>query len=178
MRLIAEPEFTTWAASVGIASHPRFPSNLAFVQALDSHRAWLPTGRITDLPGFLQTAVGIASGDGETLLYRKGGGSWFEGDDAPIGNHIIDRVLEAIGVPQHFNGALSFEATEWRDLYLVISTFFVWGWSVGEDLYIIPRNASSMLMTSHHGELVAKCSNEAALLHFEAEMLRCEYSAR
>ena len=178
MQLVAQHDFAKWAASVGIGQHPRFPLNLAFIQAPDSHREWLSTGRITDLPGFLQTAVGIASVDGATLLYRKGGDSWYEGEDAPIGNHIIDRVLAAIGVPREFAGALSFDSTEWRDLYLVISTFGVWGWSVGEDLYIIPRNGSCMLMTSHHGELVAMAPTEEALVRFEAEMVRCGYPSR
>jgi hypothetical protein len=178
MQLVAESEFVSWAAGIGIARHPRFPLNLAFVQEPDCQKSWLPTGRVTDLPGFLQTAVGLASGDGGTLLYRKGGQSWYESEDAPIGNHIIDRVLAAISVPREFAGALSFESTEWRDLYLVISTFFVWGWSVGEDLYIIPRNGSCMLMTSHHGELFAMCPAGEALAQFEAEMLRCEFPAR
>ena len=130
------------------------------------------------LPGFLQTAVGLASGGDATLLYRKGGESWYEDEDAPIGNHIIDRVLAALGVPRDFAGALSFESAEWRDLYLLISTFFVWGWSVGEDLYIIPKNGSCMLMTSHHGELFAMCPTVAALARFEAEMAKRDYRAR
>ena len=178
MQLVAEDEFVGWATEVGIARHPRFPLNLAFIQTPDSYQSWLPTGRITDLPGLLQTAVGIASSDGATLLYRKGGESWYEGEDAPIGNRIIDRVLEALAVPRDFAGALSFEATEWRDLYLVISTFFVWGWSVGEDLYIIPKNGSCMLMTSHHGELFAMCPTVDALTRFEAEMAQRDHPAR
>ena len=178
MQLVAEDEFVRWTAGVDIARHPRFPLNLAFVQTPDNYQSWLPTGRITDLPGFLQTAVGIASRDGATLLYRKGGGSWYEDADAPIGNQIIDRVLEALEVPRDFAGALSFEGAEWRDLYLVISTFFVWGWSVGEDLYIIPKNGSCMLMTSHHGELFAMCPTVEALARFEAEMAQCDLLAR
>jgi hypothetical protein len=178
MRLTAEAEFVDRTAAVGIGRHPRFPLNLAFTQAPDCQRSWLPTGRVSDLPGFLQTAIGIATGDGPVWLYRKGGGSWFEGEDAPIGNHIIDRVLEGIGVPREFAGALAFEGQEWRDLYLVISTFFVWGWSVGEDLYIVPASGSCVLMTSHHGEFIAAYPSADRLDEFEAEMDRCGHPAR
>jgi hypothetical protein len=172
MQLVAEDEAEQWMAEGGIGRHPRFRLSLAYSQAPDLQESWLPTGRITDLPGFLQTAVSLAAGGGPILLYRKGGGSWYEGDDAPIGNHIIDRVLEAIGVPREFAGALSFDATEWRDMYLVISTFFIWGWSVGEDVYIIPGSRTCLLMTSHHGELFATCPTVEALAAFAADMAR------
>jgi hypothetical protein len=86
--------------------------------------------------------------------------------------------LRGIGIPDAFQGALSFDAVEWRDLYLVISTFFVWGWSVGEDLYIIPKNGSCILMTSHHGELFVQFPATDALARFEADMERSGFSAR
>lgn len=178
MQLVPEAEAAKWMAGVGIGIHPRFPSHLAFVEEPDCQTSWLPTGRVCDLPGFLQTAVGLAQEHGSVWLYRKGGGSWYEDEDAPIGNQIIDRVLAALGVPRDFYGALAFEFVEWRDLYLVISTFIVWGWSVGEDLYIIPTTGSCMLMTSHHGELFGLFPAEDALAKFEAEMTRLEFPSR
>ena len=84
----------------------------------------MPSGLVSDLPGFLQTIVGIASEDRALWLYRNFAGSWYEAPDAPIGNHIIDRVISAIGVPREFEGAVGFNGTERRDLYLMISTFF------------------------------------------------------
>jgi len=178
MNLIPEAEFARWRSDVDILPHPRFPSSLAFRQAPDCQQSWLPAGRITDLPGFLQTAVSLARGDGSVCLYRKGGGAWYEGDDAPIGNHIIDRVLQGLGIPRDFEGAISFVGREWRDMYLLISTFFVWGWSVGEDLYIIPENVSCVLMTSHHGELFAMFPGTEALAQFQAAMASSGHPAR
>jgi hypothetical protein len=178
MQLVLESDFAKWRAGAGIETHPRFALDLVFGQNPDCQRSWLPTGRITDLPGFLQTAVGLVSDRGAILLYRKGGGSWYEDDDAPIGNHIIDRVLEALGVPRDFQGALAFEGHEWRDLYLVMSTFAVWAWSVGEDLYIFPKNGSCVLMTSHHGELFAKFPTAEALGRFHGAMERSGHPAR
>lgn len=178
MQLVPDSDVTDWMAGIGITSHPRFPLKLVFSDAPDCQQSWLPTGRITDLPGFLQVAVGLATDGGQVLLYRKGGGSWYEGEDAPIGNHVIDRVLHGIGIPEAFQGALSFEAAEWRDLYLVISTFFVWGWSVGEDLYIVPKNGSCILMTSHHGELFAHFPGADARVAFVAAMAEAGLSAR
>jgi hypothetical protein len=178
MQLVPEGDFARWRENAGIGAHPRFPLNLAFDKAPDFQASWLPSGRVTDLPGFLQTAVSLASAEDAVLLCRKGGGSWYEGDDAPIGNHIIDRVLEAVGVPHNFQGALAFEASEWRDLYLVVGTFAVWGWSVGEDLYIVPRNGSCMLMTSHHGELFGTFPTAEALGTFRVEMENSGHPAR
>jgi len=165
-------------ARAGIATHPRFLLNLAFVQAPECQATWIPIGRISDFAGFLQTAVAIASSDGSVWAYRKGGGTWYEGSDSPIGNHIIDRVVATLGVPLDFAGALGFDGPEWRDLYLLISTFFVWGWSVGEDLYIIPKNGSCLLMTSHHGELRANFPNEATRSRFCDDMDQAGHPAK
>lgn len=178
MQLSLETEFRRWMERMGIGPHPRFPQALTFTKAANCQESWLPTGRISDLPGFLQTAVGIASRDGAVWLFRKGGGGWYEGADAPIGNHVIDRVVASLGVPTDFEGALGFEGTEWRDLYLLISTFFVWGWSVGEDLYVIPKNGSCFLMTSHHGELFAGFPTEEALARFRSDMDRAGHPAQ
>ena len=172
-----ESEFAKWRAAAGIVNHPRLSLNLVFGQHPDCRRSWLPSGRIVDLPGFLQTALDFVSDEEATLLYRKGGGSWYEDDDAPIGNQIIDRVLDAVGVPRTFQGALAFDSVEWRDLYLVISIFAVWGWSVGEDLFIIPKNGSCVLMTSHHGELFANFPSEEALEKFRDSMERAGHPA-
>jgi hypothetical protein len=178
MQLLLDADFTKWRAAAGIANHPRFPLNLVFSQDPKGQRSWLPTGRITDLPGFLQAAVTLVSDQGPVLLYRKGGDTWYEDEGAPIGNHIIDRVLEAVGVPRDFHGALAFDNHEWRDLYLVISTFAVWGWSVGEDLFIIPKNGSCVLMTSHHGELLANFPSAEALEQFRKSMEGAGHPAR
>jgi len=178
MQLLPEQDFSQWMDRGGIGAHPECPLNLTFIRAPGCRASWLPTGRVSDLPGFLQTALGVASTGGSVWVYRKGGGVWYEGSDAPIGNHIIDRVLAAIAVPLEFAGALGFDRTEWRDLNLLISTFFVWGWSVGEDLYVIPKNGSCLLMTSHHGELFADFPSEVALSRFRSQMLQAGHLAR
>lgn len=180
--LIADEEFLAWAAAtIGIVPDPHFspPLTLVFAEDRGFTRVWFPGPIVSDLPGFIDSALSAASAAGPFYLYRRGGGSWYEQIDPAYGlvrNEIIDRVVATTGIPEDFSGAIALRRSEWRELLTIITAFYVFGWSVGEDLHVVPENGSCLLLFSHHGELCVEFADESALQSFVAEMARSGYS--
>ena len=93
---------------------------------------------------------------GPWWLWRRGGGPWMDefGEEGGLRNASLDRLLEALGYGGA-SGALRLGAKELPDLWLIVNAFFVFGWSVGEDLYVIPEDCSCVLLFSHEGHVEA-----------------------
>ena len=177
MEFIPEEQFLTWAAEAGIIPDPHFsaPRTLIFAGDQEHSRFWMPPPIVSDLPGFIGTALDCASETGPYCLYRRGGGTWydkFDPADGLVRNEIIDRIVETTGVPEDFAGAIKLAASEWKDTLTLISAFYVFGWSIGEDLHIVPDDRSCVLMVSHHGELQGQFPTAEHMEAFVAGMAR------
>lgn len=77
------------------------------------------------------------------------------GAEGGLRNASLDRLLEALGYGGG-SGALRLGAKELPDVWLIVNAFFVFGWSVGEDLYVIPEDCSCVLLFSHEGYVEAR----------------------
>ena len=60
-------------------------------------------------------------------------------------------MLVALGAPAGTNGVIAFERSELTRLASLFLITSIFGWSVGEDLYIVPDNARCILKVDHHG---------------------------
>lgn len=178
MELISEAEFWAWAADHGIGPHPKFgkTGSLAFVNEPSLWKPWTPPTVISDAPAFIAAALGTAMNNGTFLLWRRGGGVWHDGPDTTARNEAIDLALRAAGVPPQHTGALRLSLdSDLAVLWLVVLAFFVYGWGVGEDLYILPENASCFMMVSHHGELIVTSPSTEHQDEFTSAMGRLGY---
>lgn len=178
MELISEADFWAWATDNGIGPHPTFgkTGSLAFLSASNLWKPWMPPTIISDSPAFITAALDSAMPDGTFLLWRRGGGVWREGPDTTARNEAIDLALRGARVPPEHSGALRLSpASELPALWVIVLAFFVYGWGVGEDLYIIPENASCFLMVSHHGELIVTSPSIKHQNEFTSAMVRLGY---
>ena len=133
-------------------------------------RFWMPPPVVSDLLNFLNAALDSASTSGPFYFYRRAWSSWHYGDDGSVRNQIVDRMVGAAGVPPDFFGALRLSQSEWREILTIISAHYVFAWSVNEDLFIIPEDASCIPMVSHHGELRGTFPSENNLTKFVSAM--------
>ncbi|PYR48027.1 MAG: hypothetical protein DMF89_17360 [Acidobacteria bacterium] len=78
--------------------------------------------------------------------------------------------MERCAVQRDFSGALQFNNHETRDLLLLVANYYVFAWSAGEDLNILPDDGSCILMVSHHGELQGDFPDSQRLDAFVAFM--------
>ena len=75
-----------------------------------------------------------------------------------------------VAIPRGFAGALGFAPSKWSQMLTVLIPFYVLGWQVGNDVYILPESRDGLLMIGHHGELTGSFPNEPALHRFTAAM--------
>ena len=176
--LLSETEFWAWAAEHQIGLDPQFGTtgSLAFLSAPNLWKPWRPPGLISDAPAFITAALETVMPAGSFLLWRRGGGAWYDGPDGIERNRAIDFTLRGVGIPEDHRGALQLSLADLAELWVVVLAFFVYGWGVGEDLYILPLDGSALLMVSHHGELVVTSPSVEHQEQFTRAMLTLGYA--
>jgi hypothetical protein len=183
MELIEPEAFRSWAAERGIMDDPHFPKSgvLDFRDApRGCSRGYETPPHASDLPGFLSTLMEGAAPSGPFVLFLRNGAPWFTGtgyDEGPIVEQLRDRIVRTLPIPMEFAGALRFVVGEWRDVLMLLATFLVYGWCVGDDLHLIPEDGNCILMTSHHGYVSVRCPDWGPLATFEQHMSTNGYRA-
>lgn len=168
MRVVANEDFLRWANAGGLILDPRYQHSLQLVFRDDPDRCrfWVPAGVPSDLPGFLATSITLASVSGPYWVRPRGGGRFIHGETASFREGLIDRALAAVAIGPDVWGALVFDRTDWGDLLFVATAFFTFGWSVRQDLEIIPEDRSCCLMLGHHGEMTVQFATAERLAEF------------
>lgn len=78
-------------------------------------------------------------------------GSWPDSVDYRRVNDIIElRILRGLGLPLGSADIVEFSHNELDTLVTLVFSTTIFGWSVGEDLYIVPDHARYILQTDHH----------------------------
>jgi hypothetical protein len=178
MQIINEIAFRQWLAVGSIYPTPEVGEidTISFSQSSATSGIWFPSMIPSKLPGFIAAALQAISPHGRYYLLRRGGGKWQEGNlDGPISNRIIDDVLQLYGVHSTATGALCFLESDWKQLTAIIAAFYVHGWSVGEEVYILAEERDAILRTSHHGELLGQFPSAKHFDQFVSAMERAGY---
>ena len=156
MQILEDVRFFGWLQQRGIIADPERGTGdrLTFAEGGTEERRWLPGGIVSDVPDFTWALLNAAMQGGPWWVWRRGGGPWMDefGDEGGLRNASLDRMLGALGYGGG-SGALRLGVKELPDLWLIVNAFYRFGWSVGEDLYVIPDDCSCMLLFSHEGHV-------------------------
>jgi hypothetical protein len=68
---------------------------------------------------------------------------------------------KGLGLPLGTADVVKFERAELDKLVTLMFSTTVFGWSVGEDLYIVPDNARHIVQTDHHNVIHVSCRTSA-----------------
>jgi hypothetical protein len=169
MQILEDVRFFGWLQQFGIISDPLWGTGdrLTFAEGPPVERRWRPAGIVSDVPGFVSAALDAAQAGGPWWLWRRGGGPWMDefGSEGGLRNASLDRLLEGLGYGGA-SGALRLGIKEMTDVWLIVNAFFLFAWSVGEDLYVVPDDCSCILLFSHEGWLEARFPDEARAAAF------------
>lgn len=154
MQILEDVRFLAWLQQRGIIADPHWSTGdrLIFAEGTPVERRWRPGGIVSDVPDFTWGMLNAAMQGGPWWMMRRGGGPWMDefGEEGGLRNASLDRLLEGLGYGGG-SGALRLGIKELPDLWLIVNAFFVYAWSVGEDLYVIPEDCSCVLLFSHEG---------------------------
>lgn len=154
MRALTEAEFLSWSADRGLALDPQYPDSavLSFRSGSTDARFWEIPDRPERRPYFLASLLDLL-GDWKSCFAWRHLGSWpaLEHIDSERINDVIEyQILKGIGLPMGSGSVVEFARGDHPALVTLLFSTTIFGWSVGEDLYVVPDNARFILQTDHH----------------------------
>ena len=126
---------------------------LSFVPDPDLDRFWEVPEEPERRPYFIELMLKVI-GNWQSCYVWRHLGRWPEEPNYQRPNDKVEyQILSGIGLPMGTADIIMFENKDLDKLVTLIFSTTIFGWSVGEDLYIIPDNAQYILKTDHHGVL-------------------------
>jgi hypothetical protein len=166
MQLISEAEFLDWAARNGLHLDPQYPHSavLTFRDTLIEARFWEVPGE-PHLRAFFIGSLLQLLGPWEICYAWRHLGSWPASADPARLNDVVElRILKGLGLPLGTNDVVKFSRQEFDKLLTLLFSTTIFGWSVGEDLYVVPDHAQALVQTDHHDAVHVVC-REAGDIH-------------
>lgn len=163
MKTLTEAAFLAWAEGAGLGLDPQYPDSAVLVFRPDPHqeRFWEIPAEPECRPYFILSLLELMGEWQECYVWRHLG-SWPESADPRRINDIVEwRILQGLGIPLGTADVLTFERAELDKLVTLMFSTTVFGWSVGDDLYIVPDHARYIVQTDHHNVMHVSCRSAA-----------------
>ena len=163
MRRLSEPQFLEWARSRALHLDPQYPESavLRFRDVPGEARFWEVPFEPFRRPYFILSLLNLL-GDWRVCYAWRHLGSWPQSVDPGRINDVIERtILKGLGLPLGTSDVVAFSRDELAELVTLILSTTIFGWSVSEDLYIVPDHGRAFLQTDHHDVIHAFCSDPA-----------------
>jgi hypothetical protein len=151
MTTLTESAFLAWAERMGLCLDERYPESAVLVFRTDQEdRFWEVPFEPERRPHFILSLLELMGAWQQCYTWRHLG-SWPHAVDPSRVNDVVERrILEGLGLPMGTADIVRFERQELDKLVTLVFSTTIFGWSVGEDLYIIPDHARYVIQTDHH----------------------------
>ncbi len=159
MKTLTETAFLEWAEGAGLSLDPQYPRSAVLVFSPDPNQArfWEVPAEPELRPYFLWSFLELMGEWQECYVWRHMG-SWPERAEPRRINDIVEwQILKGLGLPMGTADVLPVDRVEADKLVTLMFSTSIFGWSVGEDLYIIPDHARCILKTDHHNVIHVDC---------------------
>jgi len=130
----------------------RYPQSavLSFRPDPELDRIWDVPPQPERRPYFIASLLELM-GDWQWCYVWRHLGSWPQAADASRINDVVElRILKGLGLPMGTADVVEIPREESDKLVTLMFTTTVFGWSVGEDLYVVPNHGRYLLHTDHH----------------------------
>ena len=177
MKTLTEAEFLRWAERAGMGLDERYPKSavLTFRPDTELARFWEvppePAARTYFVAAFLELM-----GDWRSCYVWKHLGSWRrEADERRLNDAVELQIQKGLGLPLGTSDVVEFSRAEEVGLVTLLFSTTVFGWSVCEDLFVVPDHARYIVQTDHHDVIHVRFRSEADLEEFVRGMETREY---
>ena len=173
MKSLSEDEFLKWATANGLGLHRQYPQAkvLDFATGSES-RFWQVPAKPELRPYFLAALIDLL-GNWQTCYVWRHLGRWPSPSNVdPLGiNDAVElQILKGLGLPLGTAAVAALGRDEREALVTLLFSTTVFGWSVGEDLYVVPDHARQVIRTDHHDVVHVDCAAAADLQHWVSRM--------
>ena len=152
MKRIKENKFMEIIRQVGITVDSRYPKSavLFFEKNSKISRFWEIPVEARKTTYFIETIL-AALDPWKKIYVWKHMGSWVTKINGERLNDDVQAVIyHGIGITENNADILEFKRNELTELVTLTFNQLVFGWHVGDDLYIIPDHGHQMIKTDHH----------------------------
>ena len=163
METLTEAAFLAWAGGAGLGLDPKYPHSAVLVFQPDPHqdRFWEVPAEPERRPYFILSLLELMGDWQECHVWRRLGG-WPESADPRRINDVVEwHILKGLGLPLGTADVVTFARAEVDKLVTLMFSTSVFGWSVGDDLYIVPDHARYIVQTDHHNVIHVSCRTAA-----------------
>ncbi len=169
MNSLRESELLNQIGVKGIVLDPMYPRSavLRFQTEPEITRFWAIPDQARTIPYFVATMISLLDPSWQTLLVWKHLGSWntnFKGDR--MDDDVQASIYRGIGIKNDSADNLVFDRSELPMLVALIFCQLVFGWHVGDDIYVIPDNAQHIIKTDHHHVVHVSFRDEDSMKNF------------
>jgi hypothetical protein len=174
MKAHREDEFLAWAARSGFHLDPHYPQSavLALSPASEHHRFWEVPAEPERRPYFIASLL-ECMGDWQACYAWRHMGSWPQSAVPERINDVVElRILRGLGLPLGTNAIVEYARGESDTLLTLLFSTTIFGWSVGQDLYVVPDHGRHLLKMSHHEVIHVSFRTEDGLNFCIEEMAR------
>jgi hypothetical protein len=174
MKTHREDEFLAWAERAGFQIDARYPQAAVLTFRPDSEhdRFWEVPIRPERRPYFIASLLDCM-GDWQACYVWRHLGSWPRSVVAERVNDVVElRILDGLGLPLGTNAVVEFPRSEYDKLVTLLFSTTIFGWSVGQDLYVVPTDGQHLLQTDHHDVIHVSFRTEDSLNLCVEEMER------
>lgn len=178
MKTMTEKQFLKWAAEKGLGPDPKYPNSAVLdFQGPSESRFWKVPEGAAQRPYFLSTLIDLM-GEWQTCYVWRHLGRW--PDPANVSPHRITdavelNILRGVGVPLGTAAVIAFDRSERAALVTLLFSTTIFGWSVADDLYVVPDHARQLLQTDHHDVIHVSFAADDDLRHWVSKMAEEEY---
>jgi hypothetical protein len=168
MEGIEEKTFIEVIRQLGITVDTRYPdtAELGFGKGSEISRFWEIPKEARRIPYFVETILSALDA-WESMYVWKHMGSWFTSIKGERLNDDVQAVIyQGIGIKENNANILKFTRNELTELVTLTFNQLVFGWHVGDDLYIIPDHGRQMIKTDHHDVVHVSVSDKSTMEKF------------
>jgi hypothetical protein len=159
MDSISEAQFLQWAAREGLHLDPQYPQSavLTFAGGCEEARFWEVPLEPHRRPHFIDSLLKHL-GDWQRCYVWRQMGSWPSSVEPPRINDVVEfQILKGLGLPLGTADVVAFSRDELEKLVTLMFSTTIFGWSLGDDLYVVPDHAQAFLQTDHHEVIHVMC---------------------
>ena len=174
MRTHREDQFLAWAGKAGFQIDARYPHSavLTFSPASEHDRFWEVPVPPERRPYFIASLI-ECMGDWQACYVWRHLGNWPASADPARMNDIVElRILQGLGLPLGTDDVVEFSRPEYDRLVTLLFSTTIFGFTTGDDLYVVPDHGQHLLQTDHHGVIHVSFRAESSLTLCVEEMAR------
>jgi hypothetical protein len=157
LKALDAKEFLAEVERLGMAVDPRYPTSavLGFVASESEARFWEVPAKPERRSALYDCLLELC-GDWKSCYAWRHLGWWPAAEDIEplrINDVVEHHILKGLGLPLGTEKVVEFDRQELGALITLLFSTSVFGWSVGEDTYVVPDNGRYLLQTDHHNAI-------------------------